>query len=650
MKKHIHRVPNNKKAIAPYNFVELPDQIVSAELEANGKLRDNNCYYTDRRTGRIECILTNHSPLYIRCGLTKEQFESSSDLEVKDLPDFYYIDPSSKNPVLPGSSLRGMLRNLVEIISFSKISQVSDYQKLFFRAIATLPKEDSLAQTYREYINPNIVKAGYLKRDGNNWKIHPAQEIKVNNALTSFAWVKETDLSSTDFPDFKKFNDPEYLPQQVPISFEQIVKPKGRFIAVNVTIPQRYPKNQGKLVTSGNMKETADPDSQSIRTYHCVVFAPKSNPKTTYMIDPDAISYYLNALTDFQKEPPFTEKLGMLQEDYPVFYCQPKPDDMVTLFGHSPNFRIPYYPNSDNKAATVVDFIPPELQDNSIIDIAEAIFGFVRRDQQPEGKEQNRASRISVSDAICLSSTSDIFMTKDFIVPKVLASPKPTTYQHYLVQPEETYAQKSKLKHYASQPIEETVIRGHKLYWHKGSNLDIKHPHPKEVKDTQTTKIKPIKSGVKFKFTIHFQNLSNVELGALIWILNIARDDKYRLSLGMGKPLGMGAVKIDSNLYLSKRRTRYSKLFNNNDWEISEKIEEEPDYQQAFENYILQELKQIGKFYDIPRIQMLLAMLCWESPPSTKTRYMEIEKDQDSVDGDPNEYKNRRVLPTPLDV
>ncbi|WP_375494239.1 TIGR03986 family CRISPR-associated RAMP protein [uncultured Nostoc sp.] len=645
MKKHIRKIPNNKRAIAPYNFVELPDKIVAAELETDGKLRDKNRYYSDRYTGRIECTLTTYSPLYIRCGLTKKEFECGT--EAKNLPDFYYIDPITKKPVLPGSSLRGMLRTLVEIISFSKISSVSDYQRLFFRAVATRTDDDSLAQAYRQYINPNQVKAGYLKRDGDTWKIIAARE----NNSTSFAWVKEEDLSSTDFPELKRFDNSGYLPQDIPVSFQRITKPKGRYIAEDVKIPKQYPLNQGRLVTSGNMKETSDSDSESIRTYHCVVFAPSPNPNKTYIIDRDAIEHYCNALTEFQqKKPPFDEKLGMLQENRPVFYCQPTKDNIVTLFGHSPNFRIPYSPNGDGKAATVVDFIPKDLRDGSIIDIAEAIFGFVRRDKQPEGKEQSRASRISVSDAICLSSANDIFMTQGVITPKILASPKPTTYQHYLVQPEETNAEKSKLKHYASQPTEETVIRGHKLYWHKGSNHDIQHPKPNEVKDTQTTQIKPIKSDVEFQFTIRFENLSRVEIGALMWILNIAQNNDYRLSLGMGKPLGMGAVKIESNLYISKRKARYTQLLNNNSWETAESRDDNPDYQQFFENYILQELRQTGRFNDIPRIQMLLAMLSWLSPTASKTRYMEIEREQNPLDGEPNEYKNRRVLPTPLDV
>lgn len=638
MQKHIRNVPSKKQAIAPYNFVELPDGIVSAELESNHKLRDNNCYYSNRHTGRIECTLTTSSPLYIRAGITPQEFRLAK--ESKDNPDFYYTDPITKKPVLSGSSLRGMLRTLVEIISFSKISLVSDYQRLFFRAVATLPENDSLAQAYQEYI-PNKVKAGYLKRDGNNWKIHPAKEIKVNGTLISFAWVKEEELSSADFPELKRFNDADYIPRgDISVSFQKITKPNGKYIAQDVTLRETYPQNQGTLVTSGNMKETSD-DSESIRKYHCVVFAVNPNPQQVYTIDPSAIDDYKNALTDFQKEFPFDEELGMLREDYPVFYCQPENGNIVKLFGHSPYFRIPYSPNGDGRAAKTVDFIPDNLRNDSIIDIADAIFGFVRKEKQAEDKEQSRAGRISVSDATCMDFSDDIFMTQGVIIPKILASPKPTTYQHYLVQPKDTDAEKSKLKHYASKPIQETVIRGHKLYWHKGSNLDIQHPNPNEAKETQTTEIKPINSGVKFKYAINFENLTNVELGALMWVLDIAQNDKYRLSLGMGKPLGMGAVKIESKLYLNNRKARYSKLFNDNGWETAETLDDKPDYQQMFENYMLEQLRIVDKFQEIPRIKMLLAMLTWQGPKPSQTRYMEIE---------PDEFKERHVLPTPLQI
>lgn len=52
--------------------------------------------------------------------------------------------------------------------------------------------------------------------------------------------------------------------------------------------------------------------------------------------------------------------------------------------------------------------------------------------------------------------------------------------------------------------------------------------------------------------------------------------------------------------------------------------------------------KKVNSLKDLPRIEMLLAMVRWDSIPQPQdTRYMTIE---------PNEYKERPVLPTPLQI
>ncbi len=80
--KHIDRVPNDRKAVAPYNFVELPDRIVPAQPIPTG-----NCYDNNLHTGKIKCTLTTSSPLYIRCGMSPTEFakfDGKSDENVTD--------------------------------------------------------------------------------------------------------------------------------------------------------------------------------------------------------------------------------------------------------------------------------------------------------------------------------------------------------------------------------------------------------------------------------------------------------------------------------------------------------------------------------------------------------------------------------------
>lgn len=585
--------------------------------------------------------------------------------------------------MIPGSSLRGMMRTLVEIASFSKIDLVSEYQKFFFRAVAA-DDEDPLKH-YKDILKN--VQAGYLKFDKHTqkWLICPAIKIGRNNYTKIKEPRNKNDINAKQLPSLVLMKEENYLPQYIQVSF----KVKGKSVWVSEDI-QEYKDNQGWLVTSGNMLETSNITTESEREnklnskegrkYHYIIPLKTTNERLE--ISSDAILDYKASLTSFQNgkffknknnpnKNPFQEDRGVLEDGRPIFYCQPKRGESVRLFGQSPNFRIPYIPEGKTRAASAVDFIPDnlkditivdDLKDITIVDLADAIFGWVRREipekRLPKEIEKQRAGRVFFSNAKYKSDENGIWYAgnqEDRVTPQILASPKPTTFQHYLVQPEETKADKKNLKHYASKPGEETVIRGHKLYWHKGNDPNFKHPNPKESPDTQLTEIKPIKKGVKFEFTIRFENLSHVEVGALMWVLDIARNDSYRLKLGMGKPLGMGAVKIESKLYLSDRTKRYTQLFEGNNWQTAETLESDPDCQQLFENYMLEQLRIHGSFKDIRRIQMLLEMLKWEEDPSQEyleqRRYMEIErKQQPRLGNDENEYKERRVLPTPLQI
>ena len=169
---------------------------------------------------------------------------------------------------------------------------------------------------------------------------------------------------------------------------------------------------------------------------------------------------------------------------------------------------------------------------------------------------------------------------------------------------------------------------------------------------------------------MRFENVSKVELGALLWVLELAADDDYRLKLGMGKPLGMGAVKIESEVTLSDRAARYNTLFAGDTWATGAEqvlpiaaFEQQTQCITEFESYVVDQsgdMSGSGKLRKNLRIQCLLALLRWPGPQSTTTRYMEIERDvrQGVIDAAEvkrneqkvNEYKLRPVLPLPLQV
>jgi len=642
--KHLKEVSANRAAFAPYNFVELSEKVVLAKQP----LPSANNYHPEHHTGWIDCELETSSPLYIRCGLTAQQFSSGE--EVKNKPEFFYTDPIQLSPVLPGSSLRGMLRSLIEIISFGKLDQsrVDGQPSFTFRAVAA-QRDDPLGDTYKKTINTRTVRAGYLLCEGDQWYIQPAVEIDGK----PFAWIRDNDIR-TILTEFISVEDRAYYPQYFTnISFGAIriryIRPFAEQISSN---PDQLQHKKGVLITSGNMAETGNGAGTSPRKNHCLVGQRDIKAKCL-PISREAVQIYRDTLTEFQKdEHSFSSTWGVLQNERCVFYCQPEPGQPITLFGHSPNFRVPYLHNGTDRPITIADLIPENLRNSQLVDLADAIFGYVRPNKVKQ--EQAQAGRVFVSDATCKQrDEADIWRSSEAIVPHILSGPKVTTFQHYLTQGKSS---KRDLNHYASQPGTKTVIRGHKLYWHKGASPQIEHPDPVTAPKTQTTRIRPIKPGVKFTFKIQFENLRNEELGALLWLLNVAQDETYRLSLGMGKPLGMGAIKIEPTLHLSDRSKRYNQLFSQipqTDWEKAETTNTALICTQcidAFEQYVLENIGEsdhpsAGRattLEELPRIQMLLAMLQWSKAPSSdKTQYMTIE---------PNQYKDRRVLPTPFQV
>ncbi|RRR76900.1 MAG: TIGR03986 family CRISPR-associated RAMP protein [Candidatus Viridilinea halotolerans] len=634
---HIPKLDDDRAALAPYNFVPLPEQVVPAEAPP-----EQDRYHPDRFTGRIECTLTTASPLYVRCGLTPEQL--AAGLEAKDLAEFFFTSEPNR-PVIPGSSLRGMLRALVEIVGYGKMERVTERPRFFYRAVAA-KTDDPLATPYRSQLRN--VKAGYITQRGGGWAIVPAKPIGTD----SFIKVRERDVPAT--LGLVRMHDPSYRLQRIAVSFTHKRTPNGRTV-VDLIGPPGVHEYAGTLVTSGNMLETGRPGQRTQRKNHVVVPDAGANANPI-PIAPQAVEDYCNGLSSFVVEQ--LGPLGVLAEGMPVFYCEPgRGERAVTAFGHNLNFRLPYrFPGSE-RAATPRDFVPEALRRDTDLDLAEAIFGMVRSQRQAEDERQAVAGRVFVGDAELVAGQADPWLSQAPFTPHILAGPKPTTFQHYLVQPQSA---KPALKHYAHRPGEETAIRGHKLYWHKGGAPELRMPTDKlqTVSDTQTTAMRPVRAGVQFGFTLHYENLSEIELGALFWVLRLGSDPAYRLTLGMGKPLGMGAVGLAYRVVQSRREERYQSLFADGAWALGESELSDPDQAQAvaaFEAYVLtqsaEQQRGYGKLAETLRMRCLLALLGWPGPLPEQTRYMEIERTQrPRLGNDGNEYKDRRVLPLPTQV
>jgi len=697
--KHIAKITEDDRiAKAPYNFIELPEKIVVAEELPNG-----DRYYYDRYTGKIECTLTTESPIYTRCGWHPDDFAEHGEKAFKELPDEirnkranFFINPKIQQAAIPGSSIRGMLRTLVEIVSFGKIDRVTD-NKLFYRSLG----DPALKQIYSSnFVEPlgdvkyppdtkapcyrAKVHAGFLRKCNNSYVIEECVygriHFDLNNPPTTSVIPK---LSHHQiYQTNKKVKTPnwQYQDQTIYVDIDQSEQDYFFPRQTNRNGKQRHPDlylrfrkvysasftpapnlQKGTLVITGDMQhkhlEFIFLD-EKLKEYSL-----SEEMVRRFQDDDQVTKWQEKAYLKDKPSPACRQQDGYLRDGEPVFFLLNDDGDTVRFFGRAQMFRLPY-------EHSPLNFVPPKLRDASCTDIAEAIFGYV---DGKEPRKKARASRIFITDGVLNPNQEKQVRTSQDkkAEPILLSNPKPTTFQHYLVQPDVT---QRNLKHYASQPPTkteqgetpgETVIRGHKLYWHKPAQIEV----PSDASDTQTSLIRPIDPEIEFTFTIHFENLSQVELGALLWVLSLSSNksqtlktgkqhEKYCFSLGMGKPLGMGAVKIDYELHLSDRTSRYSNLFDGTKWKTGEEDQSQTDTKEqecvkAFETYILDGIserdypkernrEQLQHLKQLPRIEMLLAMLRCDKdkiPDEEQTRYMELE-----------EFKQRKVLPTPLDV
>ncbi|MCL5673513.1 MAG: RAMP superfamily CRISPR-associated protein [Deltaproteobacteria bacterium] len=191
----------------------------------------------------------------------------------------------------------------------------------------------------------------------------------------------------------------------------------------------------------------------------------------------------------------------------------------------------------------------------------------------------------------------------------------------------------NKLKHYN----DDADIRGNKLYWHK----DLEDWKTETFNEKMDKKIRPINQGAKFKGKIRFDNLSDIELGALLFAVDLP--EHYAHKIGMGKPIGLGSIRINAKLYLSDRQKRYKNLFA--EWNgLEEKNGEIKNIKLKFEQFILKELDNgTGKYkslWDTERLKEFARMLDFNNKPNKeKVSYMKL-----------NEFKNRNGLPKPTKI
>ncbi|WP_256324579.1 TIGR03986 family type III CRISPR-associated RAMP protein [Selenomonas ruminantium] len=423
-------------------------------------------------------------------------------------------------PVIPGSSIRGMVKNIFKIVTCGAMrsdKEDSDFndKHLYFRAMAAKKggdvKKCYLRQAYTSRVKKENVQAGFL--------IHNKVE---NQYYMVYTIVKEM---------------------------------KGRAAEVNAKSPSIYWENSGVTTYTGPMKGGRNPKS-----HYTIHELPNWSQKV--LVEQEVVEAYKTDETRKGVDiftSPYCKRNGEAVDftgDSEIDFVAPcffmEENGHIGHFGYGRFYRIPY-------RQSIGMAVPKGLQTDTI-DYTDAIFG----------RKELWGSRLSFENAVCTSGRA---AQENLAYARILSNPKPTSFQLYLKQDDPT-----QIMHWDSNGAR---IRGYKMYWHKRmswKNQEQKDstmcPHP----------IHPVKSGQVFKSRIRFERLSRDELGALLKVFEFAQKDKdICFKIGQGKSIGLGSIRVEAMLKLDGD-SYYKQLFDDSgQWHTAETSADFSKYVAEFE-------------------------------------------------------------------
>lgn len=611
--RHRSNQQNFTKPVAvPYNFVSLPKQVIPAEFWKSDSSKDMTALYKQhvltngKNSGYIDIDILTQTPLFIGGNVVKNK-ENGEEYQ-----EFF---GGNDNPIIPGSSLKSMVKQILKIVTasgfkaYNSESGVGDFEnrRLFYREVGNIKSDYHKRMVHSErnggkWTSKPLASAGFIIKTVNN-------EFYVVNA--NFKTLK-----FADFPNLKSKDEKvgiEWTDDYVDIhtgfmksksSLVRILKPTS-FFKGRIELPKEVIENYG---------------------YDYIYNRYPVNKEAMNLLDVDE-----NCVG--KKGEVAKKYTGCSDVTYVVPCFYKVKNGKVQHFGHGRFYRIPY-------DQTIGEHLPKELDgQNRIVDLTESILG----------RSRDWAGRVSFSEAHLYNEPKWCECGK----PHPLMGPKPTSYQFYLQQ--DIKNSNSGLNHWNTPGVQ---IRGYKLYWHQPIDKAKFWKNSSNTNGDKLSKyIQPIDSGMTFKSRVYFDNLSDVELGALLLTLNLDQldveaDEKKSISykLGKGKSIGLGSIELNSSLHILDRGKRYNTLFDNNTWQLGETDSSKDIFIKAFLKYRNDSLG--GKLSDYKKmLKELLTVMNWNLAKGT--REISISKWEEamtmmSVDNDDyKRFRNRVKLGTP---
>ncbi len=530
---------------APFRFAPISRRVWFPDW---GPLVSHDVPFADGLSGEIEIEIEAKTPLLV--GGPRRKATAAREGEVRP---FEIIDRDGKRRyAIPGSSLQGMIRSILEIATFGKLGDVVADQRFGIRDLT-----DAAAPYYRRRML-NKVKVGFLQRSDGNWTIKECGRwrIKFANLPTKSSFDPAASIKD-------RYDSLATVGPYNAIGPEHdctVTAGSNGTAWIVVTGPVGSKKKEFVFVENAHLP-THTLDEAAIRDFRHIHEQGGKLDDTEHSGWNETWRYlWVDGYPKESVRPFGNDKLG---GRIPVFFIIEA--GRVASFGLAYMFKLAHELSThDMLRNSHADHLDATGQ----LDFPTLLFGRAARENtQTEGRSQEGLKRrVSFDTAVSSNATSAK------LPYTVLLSPKASYFPIYVRQPHEGEAGKlPKDEPYATYTPSNgraersrPELTGTKVWpARQGSRAPITRPRYLPLVDeggnainrkTSTTLI-VVKSGAKFSCTIRFHNLRRIELGGLLWALSWGEeaawsgtDVKLRHRLGMAKPYmcGEAAVRIRS--------------------------------------------------------------------------------------------------------
>ena len=530
---------------APFNFVPLSEKVFIPEW---GEWVSHDIPFKDGESGEIEVTITAESPIFIRDHLDEKRFCNHNGQ--------YYI---------PGSSLKGMVRSVLEIMSFGKMCPGEHEGNM--DDVRFSVRDLSNAKNFY-FSEIRSAKAGWLEKGEDGYRIISCGTPgRVSHAdIDRFFGVsfKKNFKQGT----FKEQNDDNKTARHKYSLLEELLDEKGDRRNITEPFSFEYERDdagrkiykfsktggeKGVLVMTGQPSGRKEPESgeESGKTYEFVFFEPGNNP-TIIEVPKDKFEDFKFIYFDGRDTQPlesedwkYWKKKLYRGERIPVFYHAD--GKRLKHFGLAYLYKLPYH-------HTTGDGVPLAHKTDRK-DLAETIFGYVQERDALKG-------RVHFSHARAISGARELPE-----VSLILGTPRASFYPIYLRQNGQTYTtymnDHFRLAGWKRYPVHQRVETG---------NIQQGNDNEEVV-----TRFKPLDSGVQFRAKIVYHNLKPQEIGALLSALTFHGCRECRHNIGLAKPFGYGKIRVDIE---HPNKEKYLKIYEATmeyvigDWRKSEQLGE----------------------------------------------------------------------------